>query len=153
MTVATTIHKATSNDDIHAVKALFREYSKWLDVDICFQGFEAEMARLPESYVALLLAKSGDDPIGAVGLVEHEPGICEMKRLYLSPGARGEKLGERLAVAILEEAKAQSYTSMVLHTLPQLKAAQALYRKLGFTDARPYFDNQDTEVVFLSKEL
>ena len=71
--------------------------SRSLYFDLCFQGFEQELAELPGRYAnprgEILLAPGA----GVVALRPLSDDICEMKRLYVQPHARGRGLGARLA--------------------------------------------------------
>jgi putative acetyltransferase len=122
------------------IAALLREYEAGLGVSLCFQGFEAEVAGLPGAYAPprgeMLLAREvpGGGLAGLVALrpVPDTPELCEMKRLYVRPAARGSGLGRQLAMAALEQAQRLGYRRMCLDTLPSMTGAQALYRSLGF---------------------
>ena len=78
-----TVSRATSQDDIIAAKALFQAYADSLEYSIEYQGFSDEMARFPEGYDLILVAKSGDTTVGTVGLKSHKGSktLCEMKRM------------------------------------------------------------------------
>ena len=147
------IHKATKSDDIAAMKTLFRAYAEWLGVDLCFQGFEAEMARFPKGYVHLLIAKKGGKPVGAVALKEHDADTCEMKRLYLLPEAQGTGAGRAMCERLMADAKSLGYKTMLLDSLRRLEAAVALYRKLGFEETKHYNFNPEDDVVYMRRAL
>ena len=94
------VYPAETNKDIELAKQLFVEYAESLGFDLGFQGFEEELANLPGAYAppegCLLLAKYQDRPAGCVALRKLSDGICEGKRLYVSPLFRGLKIGKRL---------------------------------------------------------
>ena len=144
MTVAADIARALTDADIAAAKALFLAYADELGFDLCFQGFDREIATFPAVYAEpgglLLLARSGGEATGTVGLRALSPGICEMKRLYVRPQDRGSGLGRELAVSMIEEARALGYGTMRLDTHIDITAAQALYRDLGFAPIGAYND-------------
>src|SRR5438132_11184641 len=96
-----TIVEAYLASDLDIVRRLFGAYAESLPFSLAFQGFKAELARLPEPYMppggCLLLARNHNGPAGVVGLKPLEPGIAEIKRLYVVPEARGAGLGRALA--------------------------------------------------------
>jgi len=140
-------------DDVELVRALFREYADSLGVDLSFQGFEGELAALPGGYDAVLVARTGGAAAGCVGVRPLEPGVCEMKRLYVRPSARGTGLGRALAEAAVARARGLGYERMRLDTLPSMGAAQELYRSLGFVEIAPYRHNPIAGSSFLELEL
>jgi putative acetyltransferase len=140
-------------DDVELVRALFREYAGSLGVDLSFQGFEAELDALPGGYDVVLVATADGAPAGCVGVRPLEDGICEMKRLYLRPAARGTGLGRALAEAAIARARELGYARMRLDTLPAMTEAQALYRSLGFVEIEPYRHNPVAGTAFLELEL
>ncbi len=154
----TKIMQASSAADIDHARELFKEYEAWLQVDLCFQSFEEELAELPGKYSPrdgrLLLAKSNGRVAGCVALRRLGEGTCEIKRLYLREEFRGSGLGRRLAEAIIAEAKKIGYERMRLDTLPpKMNDAIKLYRSLSFKEIEPYYNNPVPGAKFMELDL
>ncbi len=98
-------------DDVELVRTLFREYADGIGVDLSFQGFDEELAALPAGYDVILVAWLGEEAAGCVGVRPFAAGICEMKRLYVRPSARGAGVGRALAEAVIERARALGYVA------------------------------------------
>jgi GNAT superfamily N-acetyltransferase len=145
--------------DRDAVLALFRAYLAELDVDLGFQGVEAELASLPGKYARpaglVLVARPGQGA-AAAGCVAYrplEPWTCEMKRLFVEPDWRGRGAGRLLCERLFAEARATGYRRMLLDTGDWLKPALTLYRGLGFAPIPAYYHNPLPGTVYLARDL
>src|SRR5450631_3260754 len=134
-----TILCAAAQPMLEPARELLREYAGSLDIDLCFQDFDAELASLPGDYAApsgqFLLAFVDGALAGCGGLraladVDYA-NACEMKRLYVRPAFRRFGLGRALAQALLDEARRAGYSVMLLDTLDDMESARGLYAALG----------------------
>jgi GNAT superfamily N-acetyltransferase len=151
------IRPAELPGEVPVVRRLFLEYAEGLGVDLCFQDFEAELASLPGKYSPprgrLMLAWDGDSALGCIALRPVDGETCEMKRLYVQPRVRGERLGLRLVERICSEARDAGYRRMCLDTLPTMSSAIGLYATLGFRPIAPYVFNPIEGALFLGLDL
>lgn len=152
------VAQAESPSEIAQARELFLEYAQSLGFSLCFQNFDRELASLPGDYALpagrLLLAEYEGQPAGCVALHRLEPGICEMKRLYLRPQFRGKGLGRVLADRIISEARQIGYQRMRLDTVePVMKDAVAMYRRLGFQEIAPYCANPIAGALYMELDL
>lgn len=179
-TPSVVIITAVEPHEIEASRAIFREYADSLDVDLCFQNFEEELAMLPGDYAeprgALLLALIDAPPDDASGIAQLQrgdgraahvaaccglrpldaadyPNAAEMKRLYVRPAFRGMGLGRQLAEAILDAARGAGYACVLLDTLDDMEAARTLYEDLGFEEVPPYYHNPIAGSHYLKVDL
>jgi len=149
---------AASPHQIEQARQLFKEYAEWLEIDLCFQNFDKELADLPGDYAPsggrLLIAYDNGQLAGCIALRRIGEGICEMKRLFVRSRFRGKGLGRRLTEAIIREAKAIGYERMRLDTLPpKMDDAIGLYRSLGFKEIEPYYNNPVPGAIFMELDL
>jgi ribosomal protein S18 acetylase RimI-like enzyme len=148
-----------SPGDLAATIALFETYAASLGINLSYQNFVAEMVAMPGKYAPpngeLLLARdAGGKAISCVGLRPlPADGVCEMKRLYVSPEGRGLGLGRALAEAVVDEARRISYREMLLDTLPSLTAAIGLYERMGFQPIPAYYDTPIAGTLFFRLAL
>jgi len=146
-------------DDIELVRGLFAEYVDSLGVDLSFQDVGAELAQLPGKYappqgVILLARARAGTALGCVALRPwRQPGVAEIKRLYVKPAARGQALGRRLAEAAIAWAARAGYARVLLDTLASMQAARQLYAALGFRPVAPYYDNPLPGTLYMALAL
>ncbi len=84
---------------------------------------------------AYFVLADGDRIIGAAGIAPLQEGpsnICELQKMYFLPEARGRGFGKELIEKCLEKAKELHFHSCYIETMPNMLAAQKLYRRNGF---------------------
>ncbi|HEY2188413.1 MAG TPA: GNAT family N-acetyltransferase [Caldimonas sp.] len=151
----------TTAADLASTVEIFREYADSLDVDLCFQNFDAELASLPGEYASprgQLLLVFVDGELAGCGALRpfadaDDGNACEMKRLYVRPRFRGVGLGRILAQALFDEARSTGYSTILLDTLDDMEAARELYATLGFVEVPPYYFNPIAGAHYLKAEL
>lgn len=144
-------------DYLPEVKELIKEYLKRLGRDLSFQNIDDELKNPEHKYTApvgeLLVAVNNGVVLGMVAYHRHSNELCEMKRLYVRPQARGMHVGDKLVTTIIDHAKSAGYKEMVLDTIVPLKAAISLYKKIGFVECEPYYNNPMNDVIYMHKFL
>ncbi len=149
--------EATSPTEVDTARVLFREYQQSIGVDLCFQGFERELAELPGAYAPplgkLLLAMEAEGPAACGALRPIAPGVAELKRMWVRPAFRGRRLGRAIAEALLATARERGYRAVRLDTLGSMVEAQALYRSLGFREIPAYYPNPMPGVIYMELAL
>ena len=136
---------------------MVEEYVAWIGLDLAFQEIDAELDGLPGEYApprgALFVAEEDQRLLGTIGLRPFDAAICEMKRLFVRPEARGRGLAKQLIAVALAEARRLEYAEIRLDTLPMMGDAQSLYVSLGFQDISPYYDTPIAGTRFMAKRL
>jgi putative acetyltransferase len=154
-----TVIQAETPEHIAIVRELMLEYAQWLEFNLCFQGFDDELRTLPGKYAppqGRLFLALWDGRVAGMGALRptQEPGICEMKRLFVRPDFRGQALGRTLAEKLIAEARTAGYSRMRLDTVPvKMDEAIALYRRLGFKAISPYYASPVEHTLFMELEL
>ena len=159
------IRAAAPGADIELARGLFVEYAKWLAVDLCFLGFDRELATLPGAYAPprgrLLLAGEPGAAFGCIALrplpaaegAPRETSVGEVKRLFVQPSARKGGWGRRLVETLLDEARAAGYRELKLDTLDWMTDARKLYARQGFRECAAYYDNPLPGVVYMERAI
>ena len=151
------IKQAESTAEIAQIRTLFEEYAVALAIDLGFQDFARELAELPGDYASpegrILVAIEAETSAGCVALRPLSDRDCEMKRLYVRPQFRGRGLGASLAEEIIAVGRAIGYQRMLLDSMPSMREAIALYRRLGFRPIAPYRFNPVPGAVFMELNL
>lgn len=91
----------------------------------------------PPKGVFYLVWKDGA-AVAMGGLRRLSAQLAEIKRLYVTPGARGCGLGDQMFQRLLADARAFGYAKLRLDTAPFMQSAHRIYEAHGFVDIPPY---------------
>ena len=154
---AYTLIQAGTAAEYAAARELFQEYVEQLGVDLRFQDIAGELKSLPVMYSpplgCLVLAMHGEAAVGCGAVRRLADGICEMKRLYVRPVARGSQLGRRIVLRLIGAARHLGYQALRLDTLADMSAARGLYRSLGFREIGAYYSNPLNNTLYMELDL
>lgn len=137
----------------HCLQAYYAELARRFD-----GGFEVSRSLDPEARDMLrprgsfLVALSDGLPLGCVGLKGHGGTDAEIKRLWVSPAARGLGLARRLMAAAEATARELGIEQLRLDTNSALPEAARLYRVSGWNEI-PRFNDDPYPDLFFEKRL
>lgn len=135
------ISQVTSRDALAEVRTLFEEYWKSFGFTPCFQNFTEELAGLPGAYAPpqgrLAVARVKGVPAGCIALRQVDGRRAEAKRLYMRPEYRGLGLGRGLLQWVAAEARAMGCSEIIGDSMPVMREALTLYRRIGFEVGEP----------------
>ncbi len=153
----TVIRRAIFPDDKASVLSIWRDFIANSPVNLDYQGNDAEFVNLPGKYAApdgcVLLADRDGEIEGCVAFRKVTTEICEMKRLYVRPHARGGGLGYDLVSRLIAEARIAGYHEMRLDVMEKSVSARRMYRGFGFVEAEPVSFNPVPGASFLGLGL
>ncbi len=134
--------RPATNQDCAAVRQLvfgvLAEYGLMPDPD----GTDADLKDIQNSYQVAggcfdVLVDEAGRIVGSVGLSPVAPGVCELRKMYLSRSVRGKGQGRRLLDHALAQAAKLGFTRVELETASVLKEAVNLYERHGFRRCAP----------------
>ena len=149
---------------IEKIKELFKEYTYMLvkeDEDFAkylkLQDYDSELENLDIKYGLpkgrLYLATVEGEVAGCIALKYIDEKTCELKRLYVKPEFRGNKIADALVDQIIDDAKKIGYKKIQLDTLPFLKSAIHLYERYGFYEILPYNNSPMKKSLYYRLDL
>ena len=151
------IVRAKFPDDLQEVLDLYCEYVGSTSVDLSFQGNDQEFVLLAKKYSSeeskIFLLKKDGKAVGCAAFRRWDETVCEMKRVYIRPSARGHNQGKKLVDRVLQEAMISGYKKICLDVLPEFKTALGLYRSYGFVGHPPITNNPVPGTHFLGLNL
>lgn len=164
-----TIRPSKTNEDFAVAADLMAELGAWDSAETEKLGFSAQDvvdfyyaaggspagAYAPPSGLTLL-GYIGADVGGCIAYRQLEPGICELKRLFVRPHFRRSGLGRGLVSNLIVQARLAGYTRMRLETVSFMSDAIGMYEGLGFVRRTPYYEIPDIFLpitIFMERDL
>lgn len=92
---------------------------------------------------AIRLALKGGEPVGCGMFHTLEPGVAEIKRVYVSDAARGTGAGRAIMQSLIDQCRVERFDLIRMDTGKPLEAATGLYLSMGFELRGPYYDVPD----------
>jgi putative acetyltransferase len=150
----TVFRRADWAKDLSTVRRLLQDYRDWLaehqapvsergpDAEVALRRIDEEIAGLPGVYGPpggdVILAIDEGEVAACGSLREWEPGVGELKRVYVRADHRGKGFGPRLTGALLDRARELRYRRVRVDALPTMYAAIEFYQEMGFRRIPPY---------------
>ncbi len=151
----TVIRPVSWSKQLGVVRRLFREYRDWMaehaglgidsgaTVPIGIAALDRELGELPGPYGPprgdVLLAFHRAELVACGAVREFEPGVGEIKRIYVRADHRGPVFGPRFARASLDRARELGYERVRVDALSTMEAAIHFYQELGFEPIPAYW--------------
>lgn len=151
------IRTAETSDEIEAVRFLVLAHATSLREHPGSDQVRADAENLPGPYVPprgrLYLAWLDAMPAGCVALRSIDGTFGEVKRMFVLTTARRHGVARALMEQLIADARRMGYTCLRLGTLPEMTAAQNLYRELGFLQIPRYRADEVVDTVFFQLDL
>jgi GNAT superfamily N-acetyltransferase len=111
----------------------------WIEEHFWMEPIDFQVLQHPDQHIiayggAILMAYAGEEIVGTVALKFVSPGIFEFTKMAVDERHRGQKIGQILALAAIQNAKAMGARKIILYSSTKLQPALSLYRKIGFKD-------------------
>ncbi len=130
---------ATELADQPEVHALIRQSDTYFtELYPAASNHLVDVAALSEPNVRFVVARRGGATVGCGALVIGADGEAELKRMFVSPEARGRKIGSLILDALEAAGKAEGVRVIRLETGVRQPESLALYRRHGYTERGPF---------------
>jgi GNAT superfamily N-acetyltransferase len=144
-------------EDAAAVRRELAAYLDYIGDALDADGLDHDIAHWQDEYdgrtgVLLLVVDEGGEVVGTAAVRVLEPGVAELKRMWLRPAARGQGLAQPLLDKCLDEGRRLGCQTMRLDSQAKLAAAVKLYRANGFREIPIYNDNPRAD-IWMEREL
>jgi len=167
------VEEITTVDEVRSQVEILRDYLNYVcndlrlnaDIDIDPEPLLADILSNAETFVpplgAAYVAKDDEGDVVGIGFMRPVGGDAfEIKRVFVRRKARGLGAGKALMNALMDRARSEGASEMLLDSSKTLSEAIGLYEKLGFTYTDPYpqsshYGDKELEpiLIFMRKSL
>lgn len=122
--IAAVIREVFISDDYPKTGTAFADKQ----LDFMFEAYDKPRA-------AYFVVELDGKIVGGAGISQLDnsnENVCELQKMYFLREARGKGIGNQMIQKCLEKATELGYEKCYLETLPEMLAAQHLYKKAGF---------------------
>jgi GNAT superfamily N-acetyltransferase len=100
--------------------------------------FRLDADEVAEGRGGFFVAYIDQKPVGCGAVRRVEPGLAEIKRMYVDPSVRGRRVGRKILNVLEAESRKLGARRIVLETGPRQPEAIALYAHAGFSEIPLY---------------
>lgn len=109
---------------------------------------EPDLSQMAPPNGTFIIARLEDVPIGCVGVKGSGGKVAEIKRMWITPAARGLGLSRRLMTFAEDAARSIGIETLRLDTNSALFEAVGLYKSMGWVEIEPFNDDPDPDTFF-----
>ena len=132
--------RVVAPEDNKSLAKVLREVLIEMDVPKIGTAYaDKELDQMFESYSGdssiYYVIESNGSLLGGAGIAPLKNGdqdVCELQKMYFAPEARGGGNGYKMIQKCLEFARQKGFNACYIETMPNMLAAQKLYKKMGF---------------------
>lgn len=163
------VRSARWPEDGKVIRPLFVEYRQWVadhgdpapaSHDRVAEGLaliDRLTKELPRPYKPphgdILLWFEGESVVACGALRETEPGVGEIRRIYVRPDYRGGEFGRPFVRALIARARELRFKKVRADTLPTMAAAIEFYQELGFHPTAAFWPHPAIGALFFEREV
>jgi putative acetyltransferase len=149
------IDLAIESPDQHEIHALLQASNTYMaQLYPAESNHMLDVSDLTRPEVTFVVARSDGRAVGCGAIVASSDGWAEIKRMFVSPLARGQSIGRRLLQKLEAAALERGIALLRLETGTKQPEALALYRSAGFVEIGPFGNySADPLSIFMEKPL
>ena len=139
-------------DDVRALVQALNEFT----YELTPAEFRHHMSveQMAQADTTLFVARDASGATLGMGALRRHAGVCEVKRMFVKPDARGLGIGGAILARIEDLARQEGLSRVVLETGSNFDAAKRVYERGGVQPSEPVLDYPPSAwTAFYAKSL